>query len=148
MRSLKYHPDRKGGSTAAFQRIHQAFQTLSDPDKRAPPRAHQPWDWLVSLARTGLRRLARRSPARAPHSGAGAAYDQGADVQTKRGDDSDDSEEDEEHKQSLREEVERKYYPERYDYWPFGDPFIHKRKREEQKRRQQGRRSWYDDDSD
>ena len=23
MRSLRYHPDRKGGSTAAFQRIHQ-----------------------------------------------------------------------------------------------------------------------------
>ena len=34
MRSLKYHPDRKGGSTTAFQRIAQAFQTLSDPDKR------------------------------------------------------------------------------------------------------------------
>ena len=34
MRSLKFHPDRKGGSTAAFQRIAQAFQTLSDPDKR------------------------------------------------------------------------------------------------------------------
>ena len=35
MRSLKFHPDRKGGSTAAFQRIAQAFQTLSDTDKRA-----------------------------------------------------------------------------------------------------------------
>ena len=35
MRSLKYHPDRKGGSTAAFQRVASAFQTLSDPDKRA-----------------------------------------------------------------------------------------------------------------
>ena len=23
MRSLRYHPDRKGGSTASFQRIHQ-----------------------------------------------------------------------------------------------------------------------------
>ena len=35
MRSLKYHPDRKNGSTAAFQRIAQAFQTLSDESKRA-----------------------------------------------------------------------------------------------------------------
>ena len=148
MRSLKYHPDRKGGSTAAFQRIHQAFQTLSDPDKRAPPRRTNPGTGPCRSRAPLVSRLTRRSPARAPHSGAGAAYDQGADVQTKRGDDSDDSEEDEEHKQSLREEVERKYYPERYDYWPFGDPFIHKRKREEQKRRQQGRRSWYDDDSD
>ena len=85
LRSLKHHPDRKGGSTAAFQRINQAFQTLSDPEKRA-------------------------------------AYDQGNDVKQQRsGDDSDESEEDEEHKQSLREEIERKYYPERYDFWPFGE---------------------------
>jgi hypothetical protein len=85
MRSLRYHPDRKGGSTAAFQRIAQAFQTLSDVDKRAN-------------------------------------YDQGVDIKTKRGGgDSDDSEEeDEERRQSLREEIERRYYPERYDFWPFG----------------------------
>ena len=111
MRSLKYHPDRKGGSTAAFQRIAQAFQTLSDPDKRN-------------------------------------MYDQGVDIKSKRGGgDSDDSEDDEEeNKQSLREEIERRYYPERYDFWPFGDPFINKRKREEKKRRQQGQRPWYDED--
>ena len=112
MRSLKYHPDRKGGSTAAFQRIAQAFQTLSDPVKRD-------------------------------------AYDQGVDIQSRRGgggSSDDDSDVDEEHKQSLREEIERKYYPERYDFWPFGDPFIHKRKREEKKRRQAGQRSWYDED--
>ena len=115
MRSLKFHPDRKGGSTAAFQRIAQAFQTLSDADKRS-------------------------------------AYDQGVDIKSKRGgggSDSDDSEgEDEEQKQSLRAEIERKYYPERYDFWPFGDPFIHKRKRAERKRRQAGRPAWYDDDDD
>ena len=35
MRSLKFHPDRKTGSTAAFQRVHAAFETLSDADKRA-----------------------------------------------------------------------------------------------------------------
>ena len=113
MRSLKYHPDRKGGSTAAFQRIAQAFQTLSDPHKRA-------------------------------------VYDQGGDLKSKRGGrDSDDSEDDdEERKQSLREEIERKYYPERYDFWPFGDPFINKRKREETKRRQQGRPQWFDPAND
>ena len=107
------------GSTAAFQRIAQAFTTLSDADKRAN-------------------------------------YDAGVDVKsTRRGGGSDsESEEDEEHKQSLREEIERKYYPERYDFWPFGDPFINKRKRAEakakQKARQQGQpqRSWHDDDDD
>ena len=54
--------------------------------------------------------------------------------------------EDEEHQQTLREEIERKYYPARYDFWPFGDPFINKRKREATKRRQQGQRQWYDED--
>ena len=54
--------------------------------------------------------------------------------------------EDEEHQQSLREEIEHKYYPERHDFWPFGDPFINKRKREAIKRRQQGQRQWYDED--
>jgi len=115
MRSLKYHPDRKGGSTAAFQRIASAFQTLSDPEKRA-------------------------------------AYDQGTDVKASSrggGSGSDSEEEDEEHKKTLREEIERHYYPERYEFLPFGDPFIHKRKRDERKRRQTGRRPWYDgSDSD
>lgn len=62
------------------------------------------------------------------------------------GSDDDSEDEDEERRQSLREEIERKYYPERYDFWPFGDPFIHKRKRDEKKRRQQGQRQWYDED--
>ena len=56
--------------------------------------------------------------------------------------------EDEEHKKTLREEIERKYYPERYEFLPFGDPFIHKRKREEQRRRQSCRPKWYESDSD
>lgn len=86
MRSLKFHPDKKGGHTAAFQRIAEAYQTLSDPDKRQ-------------------------------------AYDEGGDIKVKRGrrdedDDSDDSEE--EHKTSMREEVEREFYPEKYHFWPFG----------------------------
>jgi tetratricopeptide (TPR) repeat protein len=52
-----------------------------------------------------------------------ADYDQGKDVKASRkdGKDEDDSEEEaEEHRQSLREEVNRKYYPELFDYWPFG----------------------------
>lgn len=110
MRSLKFHPDRKGGSTRAFQRIAAAFQTLSDPIKRAD-------------------------------------YDRGGDVRTRSHcADGEDSEDEEEHKKTLREEIERKYYPERYEFWPFGDPFIHKRKRQEQKRRQQGRPAWYEED--
>jgi tetratricopeptide (TPR) repeat protein len=86
MRSLKFHPDKKGGHTAAFQRIAEAYHTLSDVDKRQ-------------------------------------AYDEGGDIKVKRGrrdedDDSDDSEE--EHKTTMREEVEREFYPEKYHFWPFG----------------------------
>lgn len=101
MRSLQFHPDRKQGTTAAFQRIAEAYQVLSDSDKRQ-------------------------------------AYDEGRDIKVKKGkrddSDSDDSDEDEEHKTTMREEVEREFYPERYHFWPFGDPFIYKRKREAQKR--------------
>ena len=32
--SLKYHPDKQGGSTRDFQRIAMAYETLSDPAKR------------------------------------------------------------------------------------------------------------------
>jgi len=76
-----------------------------------------------------------------------ADYDRGGDVRTRSHcADGEDSEDEEEHKKTLREEIERKYYPERYEFWPFGDPFIHKRKRQEQKRRQQGRPAWYEED--
>ena len=88
----------------------------------------------------------------------------------KDGRDEDDSEEEaEEHKQSLREEIERKYFPERefaapfacappprvtpatrpaagYEFWPFGDPFIEKRKAEARRKKQTGHRQWYDED--
>ena len=87
VRSLKFHPDKKGGHTAAFQRIAEAYHTLADPDKRQ-------------------------------------AYDEGDDIKVKRGrrdedDDSDDSTE--EHKTTMREEVEREFYPEKYHFWPFGE---------------------------
>lgn len=88
MRSLQFHPDRKQGNTAAFQRIASAYEVLSDSDKRR-------------------------------------AYDEGGDIKVKKGhkddeDDEDDSDEDEEHKTTMREEVEREFYPEKYQYWPFG----------------------------
>ena len=31
----KYHPDKKGGDEAKFKEINEAYQTLSDPQKRA-----------------------------------------------------------------------------------------------------------------
>lgn len=34
LRSLKFHPDRKEGHTAAFQRIAEAYEVLSDESKR------------------------------------------------------------------------------------------------------------------
>jgi len=102
MMSLKYHPDRKGGSTAAFQRISVAYKILCDSTTRRD-------------------------------------YDEGNDLKSRRGGGDSDSDEyasDEENKQTLREEIERKYYPERYEFWPFGDPFIQKRKRAAKKARQ------------
>uniref|UniRef100_A0A7S2RSL7 J domain-containing protein n=2 Tax=Rhizochromulina marina TaxID=1034831 RepID=A0A7S2RSL7_9STRA len=112
LQSLKYHPDRQGGSTTAFQLINTAYQTLSDPDKRQ-------------------------------------AYDHGVDVKKKSGDGYD-SDEDDANQKSLREEVERKYFPERFKFWPFGDPFIEKRRREarrnkEKKQQQQQRRQAWSD---
>lgn len=35
MSSLKYHPDRRGGSTKAFQRVQLAYATLADDEQRA-----------------------------------------------------------------------------------------------------------------
>ena len=92
LRSLKYHPDKKTGSTLAFQRVREAFDTLSDPAKRR-------------------------------------AYDLGDDIKKPQNDsDSSEYSDDEHAKPSLREEVERKYWPERYKFLPFGDPFVQKRK--------------------
>lgn len=98
--SLKYHPDRAGGSTAAFQYIRAAYDTLSDAEKRQ-------------------------------------AYDDGADVRKRRDDSEDEDSEDEDNpkKKSLREEVERKYFPENFKYWPFGDPFIEKRRHDARKQK-------------
>ena len=77
-----------------------------------------------------------------------AIFDSGGDVKaSKKGGGDDDSEEEaEEHKQSLREEIERKYYPERYAYLPFGDPFVHKRKLAAQKQKAAGKPAWEDED--
>jgi len=93
--SLKYHPDKQGGSTRDFQRIAMAYETLSDPAKRH-------------------------------------AYNDGADLNKKQ----EDSEDSDREEKSLREEVERKYFPERFKYWPFGDPFIEKRKLYERRRKE------------
>ena len=137
MRSLKFHPDRKGGSTAAFQRIHAAFQVGARPTLGHSP---GPQCKLHSDDRPRLPTSQTLSDADKR-----AAYDQGVDIRTRRGDD---EEEDDETRQSLREEIERKYYPERYEYWPFGDPFIQKRKRQAQKRRQARRPQWWSHDYD
>merc|ERR1712176_62978 len=72
-------------------------------------------------------------------------YDEGADLKQGRGDSDSDSDDEREHK-SLREEIERKYFPERYKFWPFGDPFIEKRKLEARRRKQEGRPAWHEED--
>jgi len=106
--SLKYHPDKEGGSTRAFQLIATAYKTLSDVEKRA-------------------------------------LYDDGADVKKGRGA-SDSESESGKDERSLREEVERKYFPERYKFWPFGDPFIEKRKLIARRSRRMGEPKWHQKD--
>lgn len=66
-------------------------------------------------------------------------YDDGVDLRKKKKKSSDlDSESDSEDedgnkKKSLREEIERKYFPENFKFWPFGDPFIEKRRHDARK---------------
>ena len=107
LKSLKTHPDKKGGSAAAFQLVATAYEILSDPQKRE-------------------------------------LYNDGVDMSKKKKekglyDDSSESEDEGGNKKPLREEVERKYFPENYKFWPFGDPFINKRRNETRKRRQMER---------
>eukprot|EP00939_MAST-03C_sp_MAST-3C-sp1_P004481 g4481.t1 len=66
-------------------------------------------------------------------------YDAGVDTKKSPQDDDSDSDDDEE-EQSLYEEVERKYFPERYKFHPFGDPLIEKRKRQARRRREEEER--------
>lgn len=73
--SLKYHPDRRGGSTAAFQRVQLAYETLGDERRRAAYDAGE-----------------------VDATGASTAYGARGDERWRR------------------------------EYWPFGDPFVHKRK--------------------
>lgn len=103
LKSIKWHPDKPGGSTTAFQRIAEAYEILSNEEKRK-------------------------------------AYDLGEDLKQKGGDDSDSEERNE---KSLHEQVERKYFPERYEFHPFGDPFVEKRKMRA-RRANSSRPAWYD----
>jgi DnaJ-class molecular chaperone len=107
LRSLKYHPDKKTGSTFAFQRVRTAYETLSDPEKRR-------------------------------------AHDLGQDIEKPPKNDDSDSEYSDDEKVSLREEIERKYWPERYEFLPFGDPFAAKRKLRAKRARNAGghRTAW------
>lgn len=34
-KALEWHPDRRGGNTEKFKKIQEAFETISDPNKRA-----------------------------------------------------------------------------------------------------------------
>ncbi len=41
----QYHPDKKGGNEAKFKEINEAYQTLSDPDKRSRHDHYQDFDF-------------------------------------------------------------------------------------------------------
>ena len=83
MASLKYHPDRRGGSTAAFQRVQLAYSTLADEERRRTYDAGGPPE----------------------QGGAGSAPCDATDERW------------------------------RDEFWPFGDPFVHRRKLEAERRR-------------
>ena len=147
LQSLKHHPDRVGeGGTAAFQRVQRAFEVRRAHGAKDVAAADVTRCTRACPTRGGLR--ARRACRVRRHAAYGyhphaiaaapppqtlsdpekrAAFDMGGDVKARKkgrgdddGDDDDSEDEAEEHKQSLREEIERKYYPERYEYLPFG----------------------------
>jgi len=106
--SLKVHPDKAGGSAAAFHQVAEAFETLSDPEKR------QLYDDGVDT--TKKRKKKEKGP-----------YDSES---------SESEDEDGNKKKSLREEVERRYFPDHFQFWPFGDPFVNKRRHQQRKKKQ------------
>jgi len=69
------------------------------------------------------------------------------DLDAPKNKDEDDSDDDDRKKQSIREEIERKYYPERYKFWPFGDPWVEKRKHIERKRKKAGKKEFWENDN-
>ena len=89
--SRAFHPDKRGGSVEAFQRIILAYETLSDPKKR---RGYDCGD--------ALEREEQRDGGMGP---------------------------------SHKVETERKYFPENFDFAPFGDPLEDRREREERERK-------------
>ena len=87
--SRAHHPDKHGGSNAAFQRVAAAHEVLSNAARRT-------------------------------------AYDEGEDVPKaidNRGEEG----------PSLKERITRQYFPDRFQFHPFGDPFEGKRAHEQEK---------------
>lgn len=77
-KSLQFHPDKRGGSTQAFQRIAAAYEVLSDRVRRQ-------------------------------------AFNEGAGFPREvQGDGTEGL--------SFKEEIEKKYFPDRFGFEPFGDP--------------------------
>ena len=101
-RSLRFHPDRKGGSVGAFQRIQAAYETLKSREQR---QAYESGEELKAEA------TSRDAAEGSPRSDGSSPL-------------------------SLREWVERRYWPEEHAFWPFGDPLKARRAQEEQRRRQ------------
>lgn len=90
-KSLQVHPDKRGGSAKAFQRVAAAHEVLSNPEKRKD-------------------------------------FDLGADFPREELRDGTDG-------PSHSEQVEKRYFPERHDFQPFGDPHSSRKEAKARKER-------------
>lgn len=101
------HPDREGGSTAAFEAVAAAYKTLGDPVKcfncnRVLVSQYSRCCVFTKIQVAKLEYIRGDDIPRVKH------YDGNQEP-------------------SVYEQIERKYFPERFGFLPFGDPFETKR---------------------
>eukprot|EP00941_MAST-03F_sp_MAST-3F-sp1_P003320 g3320.t1 len=147
--SIKVHPDKNGGSTSAFQRVLDAYKTLGDSelrklyDKGAAVKVKELECKIAKRKARKDRRMKllmnhaeRYNAYGGLYGGYGRNYDYGMEFSDDDSDDQDQKSEDEEEeaRQPLAEEIERKYFPDRFLWEPFGDPHEDRKRRKQKKR--------------
>ena len=143
--SRQVHPDRKGGSVTAFQRVADAYKTLEDTDLR------EKYDMgtevvleEIKVKRAWKKMKQDRRVNRLQGLGYGNAFgllgydmrqlvnlglDSDDDSDDDKNQSDDDDDDDNRDKKPLKDELEKKYFPERFPWCPFGDPHEDRKKR-------------------